>query len=168
MGGEFGQTSEWNHDQSLDWHLLQYAPHQGIYKLMKDLNALYKEEPALYVNAFSDKGFEWVDYSDHQNSVIIYQRKSDNKNDLLLVVCNFTPETRPQYRVGVPYRGQWAEIFNSDDAKYGGSGALNQGMIPTTPVKYHHRDYSMAITLPPLGITVLKLKKELVEFELDS
>lgn len=168
MGGEFGQTSEWNHDQSLDWHLLQYAPHQGIYNIMKDLNALYKTEPALYVNAFDGKGFEWVDYSDHQNSVIIYQRRSDKKEDLLMVACNFTPETRSHYRIGVPHRGQWKEVFNSDDNKYGGSGALNSGLVATTPVKYHHKDYSIAITLPPLGISVFKLEKELIEFELNT
>lgn len=168
MGGEFGQTSEWNHDRSIEWYLLQYAPHQGIYKLMKDLNALYKTEPALYVYAFDDRGFEWVDYSDHENSVIIYQRKSDKKEDLLLVVCNFTPETRPLYRIGVPYRGQWKEIFNSDEHQYGGSGVLNSGLLTTSPVKYHSKDYSISLTLPPLGISVLKLEKELVEFELDT
>ncbi len=167
MGGEFGQSSEWNHDQSLDWHLLQYPAHQGIYQLMKDLNVLYKSEAALYHYAFDDRGFEWVDYSDHQNSVIIYQRKSDKKEDLLLVVCNFTPETRYHYRVGAPYRGQWREIFNSDEFKYGGSGVLNQGALTTTPIKYHQKDYSLSLTLPPLGISVLKLEKEETEFELE-
>ncbi|MBX2962936.1 MAG: 1,4-alpha-glucan branching protein GlgB [Cyclobacteriaceae bacterium] len=167
MGGEFGQSSEWNHDQSLDWHLLQYPNHQGIYQLMKELNALYKSEPALYHYAFDDRGFEWVDYSDHQNSVIIYQRKSDKKEDLLLVICNFTPETRNHYRIGVPYRGQWREIFNSDDMKYGGSGLLNQGALITTPIKYHHKDYSLSLSLPPLGISVLKLEKEEAEFDLE-
>ncbi len=168
MGGEFGQTSEWNHDHSLEWHLLQYPPHQGMYNLMKALNAFYKAERALYVYAFEDRGFEWVDYSDHQNSVIIYQRKSDHKEDLLLVVCNFTPETRTQYRIGVPYRGQWKEVFSSDDHPYGGSGALNAGLIITSPIKYHDKDYSISLTLPPLGVCVLKLDKELVEFELDT
>jgi 1,4-alpha-glucan branching enzyme len=168
MGGEFGQTSEWNHDHSLEWHLLQYAPHRGIYKLMQELNTLYKTEPALYFYAFDERGFEWVDYSDHQNSVIVYQRKSDKKEDMLLVICNFTPETRSPYRIGVPYRGQWKEIFNSDDQKYGGSGALNAGLITTSPIKYHEKDYSVSLTLPPLGLCVLKLEKEQVEFELDT
>lgn len=168
MGGEFGQTSEWNHDHSLDWHLLQYAPHKGVQSLMKDLNALYKQEPALYKYAFEERGFEWVDYSDHQNSVMIYQRKADERDELLLVICNFTPQTLSQYRVGVPYRGQWKEIFNSDDLKYGGSGALNQGNLNTSPIKYHNRDYSVALTLPPLGITVIKLEQEEAEFDIGS
>lgn len=168
MGGEFGQTSEWNHDRSLDWHLLQYAPHKGVQNLMIDLNALYRQEPALYKYAFEDRGFEWVDYSDQQNSVIVYQRKTDNKDDLLLVACNFTPQTLMQYRIGVPYRGQWKEIFNSDDLKYGGSGALNQGKLHTSPVKYHNRDYSIVLTLPPLGVTVIKLEQEEAEFNIGS
>lgn len=168
MGGEFGQTSEWNHDRSLDWHLLQYAPHKGVQNLMKDLNALYRQEPALYKYAFEDRGFEWVDYSDQQNSVIVYQRKTDNKDDLLLIACNFTPQTLMQYRIGVPYRGQWKEIFNSDDLKYGGSGALNQGKLHTSPVKYHSRDYSIVLTLPPLGVTVIKLEQEEAEFNIGS
>ncbi|MBX2969236.1 MAG: 1,4-alpha-glucan branching protein GlgB [Cyclobacteriaceae bacterium] len=168
MGGEFGQTSEWNHDHSLDWHLLQYAPHKGVRSLMKDLNTLYKQEPALYKYAFEERGFEWVDYSDHQNSVMIYQRKADEKDELLLVICNFTPQTMAQYRIGVPYRGQWKEIFNSDDLKYGGSGAINQGKLHTSPIKYHNRDYSVALTLPPLGITVIKLEQEEAEFDIGS
>ena len=167
MGGEFGQTSEWNHDQSLDWHLLDHHYHKGIYNIMKDLNALYKQEEALYFYSFSDKGFAWVDYSDHENSVIIYKRMSDKKEEALIVICNFTPEARSNYRVGVPYRGEWKELFNSDNMKYGGSGVLNQGLFFTTPVKYHGSDYSVSITLPPLGISILKLERELVEFELE-
>ena len=168
MGGEFGQTSEWNHDRSLDWHLLDYAPHQGIYKLIKYLNDLYKTEPALYFYSFDARGFEWVDYSDAHNSVVVYQRKSAVDKDTLLVICNFTPESRLHYRVGVPSRGQWKEIFNSDDLAFGGSGVLNQGLLVTSPVKLHGRDYSVSLTLPPLGMSILKLEKELVEFELNE
>ncbi len=168
MGAEFGQTAEWNHDRSLDWHLLEHNFHKGIYNLMKDLNALYRSERALYFYAFDERGFKWVDYSDHQNSVMVYQRKSDVKEDDLLVVCNFTPEVRSNYRVGVPYRGEWKELFNSDESKYGGSGLLNQGMLFTSPVKYHNFDYSVSINLPPLGITVLKLERELAEFDLGT
>ncbi|HNP95456.1 MAG TPA: 1,4-alpha-glucan branching protein GlgB, partial [Cyclobacteriaceae bacterium] len=166
MGGEFGQTSEWNHDRSLDWHLLDHSFHQGVHRLTKDLNNLYKTERALYHYSFDERGFKWVDYSDHQNSVIIYQRKSDIKEDDLIVICNFTPEVRSHYRIGVPYRGEWKEIFNSDNLAYSGSGVLNQGMIFTSPVKYHGWDYSVSITLPPLGIIVLKLEREQAEFEL--
>ncbi len=167
MGGEFGQPGEWNHDRSLDWHLLDYAPHQGVLTIMKDLNHLYKSEPALYEFPFNEKGFEWVDYSDRENSVMIFMRKGEQREDALIVVCNFTPETRQLYRVGVPFRGTWTEIFNSDNSKYGGSGVLNPGLQYTTPVKYHNKDYSVSITLPPLGISVFKLKEEMAEFDIE-
>ncbi|MCU0356394.1 MAG: 1,4-alpha-glucan branching protein GlgB [Cyclobacteriaceae bacterium] len=168
MGGEFGQSAEWNHDQSLDWHLLDYPHHQGVCKLIKDLNVLYRSEPALYHFGFDARGFEWLDYSDHQNSVIIFQRKSDKKEDQLIVICNFTPEVRYQYRFGVPFRGQWKEVFNTDDLKYSGSGVLNPGSLFTSPIRYHQYDYSLALTLPPLGIAVVKLEKEQAEFELEE
>jgi 1,4-alpha-glucan branching enzyme len=167
MGGEFGQTSEWNHDRSIDWDALNYAPHQGTLKLTKDLNALYKNETALYKYSFDGKGFEWSDYGDRENSVIVYIRKADSKEELMMVVCNFTPTTRQMYRIGVPFRGTWKEVFNSDDSKYGGSGVLNAGLLYTTPVKYHGKDNSVAITLPPLGMTILKLNEEMAEFDLD-
>lgn len=168
MGGEFGQPNEWNHDKSLDWHLLQYNVHKGVLKLITDLNTFYKKERALYVHGFEQRGFQWVDYGDRENSVIVYQRNGDTKEELLIVVCNFTPEVRYQYRVGVPFRGKWKEVFNSDDLKYAGSGLLNQGMLVTSPVKYHGHDFSVALTLPPLGMSVLKLEKEITEFELED
>ncbi|MBL7858223.1 MAG: 1,4-alpha-glucan branching protein GlgB [Cyclobacteriaceae bacterium] len=168
MGGEFGQSAEWNHEKSLDWHLLDYGYHSGVSKLIKDLNQFYKTEPALYHFAFDQRGFQWIDYADRENSVIAFQRESDQKEDMLIVVCNFTPETRGHYRVGVPYRGQWKEVFNSDDLKYNGSGAMNHGLLTTSPVKYHGRDYSLSLTLPPLAISVLKLEKEVTEFELET
>ncbi|MFN8341423.1 MAG: 1,4-alpha-glucan branching protein GlgB [Cyclobacteriaceae bacterium] len=168
MGGEFGQTAEWNHERSLDWHLLQYAPHAGVQLLMKHLNALYKQERALYWFGFDHKGFEWVDYSDRENSIIIYARKTEDVADTLLVVCNFTPEVRYGYRLGVPQRGMYQEIFNSDHPQYGGTGVLNQGSLATLPVKYHNQDYSIAITIPPMAITVLKLSQAQIEFELGS
>ncbi len=167
MGGEFGQSAEWNHDNSLDWHLLGYEYHKGVQTLMKDLNALYKSEPALYQYAFEAKGFEWVDYSDRENSVMIFMRKADRKEDSLIVVCNFTPETRHHYRLGVPVRGTWQEILNSDNLKYGGSGVLNQGFLHTSPVKYHSKDYSVSMVLSPLSISILKLHEEVAEFELE-
>ncbi|MGE0771827.1 MAG: 1,4-alpha-glucan branching protein GlgB [Cyclobacteriaceae bacterium] len=167
MGGEFGQTAEWNHDRSLDWHLLDYDPHKGIKKVMSDLNALYKAEPALYKYPFDNRGFEWIDYSDRESSVIIYMRKSDIPAESLVVICNFTPAVRDHYRVGVPTRGKWKEIFNSDDLKYNGSGCLNTGVIHTSPVKYHNKDYSISLRLPPLAITVLKIDEEVAEFEIE-
>lgn len=167
MGGEIGQSGEWSHDKSLDWHLLQYAPHAGIKTFIQELNVHYKSEPALYHYSFDQRGFQWIDYSDSGNSVIAYQRKSDKKEDLLIVVCNFTPEARQHYRIGVPVRGKWREVFNTDNLKYGGSGVLNIGDLVTSPIKYHQQDYSVSITLPPLGMTVLKLYKEDNEFELE-
>jgi 1,4-alpha-glucan branching enzyme len=168
MGGEFGQSAEWNHERSLDWHLLEYGYHIGIQNLVRDLNTFYKDHIALYKYQFEHKGFSWIDYSDQESSVIAYQRQADDKEDLLIVVCNFTPEVRHHYRIGVPYRGQWKEVFNSDDFKYSGSGILNGGLLMTSPVKYNGKDYSVSLTLPPLGITVLKLEKELNEFDLDA
>jgi 1,4-alpha-glucan branching enzyme len=168
MGGEFGQTAEWNHERSLDWHLLQYGVHKGVQSLIRDLNHLYKNEPALWQYQFEHRGFEWVDYSDHMNSVIIFQRKGELRESLLIVICNFTPEVRWHYHVGVPFRGKWKEIFNTDDVKYAGSGALNDGLMMTSPVKYHGRDFSISLNLPPLGISILKLEREVNEFELDD
>lgn len=167
MGGEFGQSAEWSHDRSLDWFLLQYSPHQGILSLIRDLNHFYKTEPACYQFPFDDRGFEWVDYSDRENSVMVYMRKGEKREDALIVVCNFTPEPRQLYRIGVPFRGTYQEVFNSDQLKYGGSGVLNQGLLYTTPVKYHNRDYSIPLTLPPLAVSVVKLVEEKAEFDLE-
>jgi 1,4-alpha-glucan branching enzyme len=168
MGGEFGQAGEWNHDRALDWHVLQYPVHKGVYSLVRDLNALYKAEPALYELAFDNRGFEWVDYGDRDSSIIIYLRKGARKEDQLLVVCNFAPATRHNYRLGVPIRGSWKEIFNTDDLKYNGSGVLNQGLLITKPVKYHNKSYSFTVTVPPLAVAIFKLNEEEAEFELAS
>jgi 1,4-alpha-glucan branching enzyme len=168
MGGEFGQSAEWNHDKSLDWNLLDYPVHKGVQQFVRDVNHLYKTEPALYHFGFDHRGFQWIDYSDRENSVVAYQRESDKKEDLMIVICNFTPVVRQHYRVGVPYRGQWEEMFSSDDLKYGGSGVLNRGLLMTSPVKYHGRDNSISVTLPPLGISMFKLKKEVSEFDLED
>jgi len=168
MGGEFGQPAEWSHERSLDWHLLEHELHKGAQQIVRDLNGLYRREPALYQFGFEHRGFQWIDYGDHENSVISFQRQGERKEDLLIVICNFTPEVRYHYRVGVPYRGQWKEIFNSDDQRYGGSGVLNTGLLMTSPVKYHSRDYSISLTLPPLGLSVMKLEREVTEFELED
>ena len=167
MGCEIGQTSEWKHDGSIHWDLLQYPLHKGVSDLLKDLNALYKQEHALYQYPFDDRGFEWIDYSDRENSVMGYMRKSDNKKELLVVMLNMTPEVRHYYRVGVPFRGSWKEVFSSDHVKYGGSGVLNTGLINTSPVKYHGKDYSVSLQLPPLGLSIIKLHEEVTEFEIE-
>jgi 1,4-alpha-glucan branching enzyme len=168
MGAEFGQSSEWSHDRSLEWHLLQYPSHQGVLSLIRDLNALYKKEPALYEYAFDSRGFDWVDYGDRDSSIVIYLRKGIKREEQLLIVCNFTPAVRHNYRLGVPIRGSWKEIFSSDELKYGGSGVLNHGLLMTRPVKCHNRDYSFTITIPPMGVTLFKLHEEEAEFELAS
>lgn len=156
MGGEFGETSEWNHDGSLHWHLLQYEVHKGVLHLVQTLNALYRKEHALFDFQFEDRGFEWVDYSDRDHSVMIFMRKGENEMDKLLVVCNFTPGTWTGYRVGVPVEGRWKEIFNSDAREFGGTGILNEGEHKTEEHSFHGRPYSLTITLPPLGVTVFK------------
>ncbi|HET9486166.1 MAG TPA: 1,4-alpha-glucan branching protein GlgB [Chryseosolibacter sp.] len=168
MGGEFGQSAEWNHDRSLDWHLLEYDFHKGIQKIVRALNIFYKKEKALYQYGFEHRGFQWIDYGDRENSVMIYQRQADGKEDLMIVVCNFTPTVRYLYRIGVPFRGQWKEVFNSDHTDYGGSGFLNQGLLNTSPVKFHGRDYSVSLNLPPLAVSIIKLEKEVSEFELQE
>ncbi len=157
MGGEFAQYAEWNFAKSLDWHLLDYQPNKGVNELMKDLNKLYRSEGALYDKQFSPDGFEWLDTSDRENAVIVFARKGLIEKQNLLVILNFTPVSRPNYRIGVPYVGEYVEIFNSDDQKYWGSGTLN-GTIHSDPISVHGKDHSVELTLPPLGAIVLKLK----------
>ncbi|WP_299528741.1 1,4-alpha-glucan branching protein GlgB [Ulvibacterium sp.] len=155
MGGEFGQTSEWNFQQSLDWHLTQYDLHSGIQELIKDLNTLYKSEPALYEKQFSHEGFQWIDYGDSENSVLTYVRKGHDEQNTIVVACNFTPVLRENYRIGVPKSKALKEIFNSDANKYGGSGVQNtSAKIKNT--EWHGYKKSIEITVPPLGIVILK------------
>ena len=156
MGDEFGQSAEWNYQQSLDWHLLQYAPHNGAKEAVKALNHLYRSEPALYEKNFSADGFAWIDGGNAADSVMVYSRKgNDAKNDLVIIL-NMTPVTRNNYRIGVPYAGNWKEIFNSDDMRYYGSGAINTGEIETEPIEWQWKSDSVVITAPPLGAVVLK------------
>jgi len=158
MGGEIGQTSEWKHDNSLDWHLLDHEPHQGIKELIKDLNKLYLNEPALYEKAFEGEGFKWIAYDDSTNSVISFVRIGNKNEDDLVVICNFTPVVRENYKVGVPYAGTWKEIFNSDSKSYWGSGVANK---PTKTIRdpQHGNPQSIELTLPPLGQIILKKEK---------
>ncbi|MGF1557883.1 MAG: 1,4-alpha-glucan branching protein GlgB [Flavobacteriaceae bacterium] len=156
MGGEFGQTSEWNFQQSLDWHLLQYPVHSGIQKLVKDLNKVYKTYPALYEKQFSAEGFLWIDYGDHENSVLTYIRKGhDAKNDIYIAL-NLTPVPRENYRIGVPKKsGGFKEVLNSDDIKYGGSGKFsNISKLQKSP--WHGYEKSIEITIPPLSIVIFQ------------
>jgi len=151
MGGEIGQWKEWDHDSGLNWHLLEHEPHQGIQNWVKDLNALYKKEPALHELDFSHDGFEWVDCSDWEQSIISFLRKGSSNQKPVLVVCNFTPIARKNYRLGVPHGGWWKEILNSDAFHYGGSGHGTLGGVEALPVASHGRFHSLALTLPPLS-----------------
>ncbi|CAN5454276.1 1,4-alpha-glucan branching protein GlgB [soil metagenome] len=158
MGGEFGQYQEWNHDHSLEWHqAYEGGFHRGIQQTVRSLNYIYKNEPALFEFSFDEKGFEWVDLSDTTNSVISFLRKGKSEKDTILIVCNFTPVPRENYRLGVPLQGYWEEIFNSDSHNFGGSGVTNSPN-EASPIPYHGKEYSLSITLPPLGVTFMKLQ----------
>ncbi|MCL4135738.1 UNVERIFIED_CONTAM: hypothetical protein GTU68_035158 [Idotea baltica] len=156
MGSEFGQSEEWNFQGSLDWHLLQYDFHSGVKNYVADLNVLYKSMPALYEKQFSSEGFEWIDHSDAENSVLSYIRKGHDEENDLVVICNMTPVIRENYKVGLPRKGSLNEIFNSDSKKYEGSGVLNEKSIKIKKSSWHNKLYSTTINLPPLGVIVLK------------
>ena len=152
MGGELGQRREWAHEESLEWDLLQYPSHQGIQRWVRDLNHLYRREPAMYELDFTDEGFEWIDLSDWEQSVISFLRIGNSVEEMMVVVCNFTPIPRYHYKIGVPVGGFWKEVLNSDATEYGGSGHGNFGGLEATPLPFHGRDYSFSLTLPPLGV----------------
>ncbi len=157
MGAEFGQSGEWNFEQSLDWHLLQYPFHEGVRKLIAGLNDLYKNQPALHEKQFSPEGFEWINYSDHHNAVMTYIRKGNNSKEDVIVVCNFTPVVRKNYRIGLPKKGKLVEIFNSDDEVFGGSGVTNSGKLTIENSPYDGRDYSIELDLAPLAVMVFRI-----------
>ncbi|MBP7410377.1 1,4-alpha-glucan branching protein GlgB [Methanoculleus sp. 10] len=154
MGGEFGQWSEWSHDAGLEWHLLQYPSHQGILRWTGDLNRLYRRAPALHERDADPEGFEWVDFSDVEKSIVSYLRRGRSADDVVLVVCNCTPVPRYNYRVGVPFGGFWEEVLNSDAVDYGGSGVGNLGGVEAEQVPVHGRPWSLPLTLPPLGVVI--------------
>ncbi len=151
MGGEFGQWNEWSHDTSLDWHLTQYETHAGLQRWLSDLNRVYRGEPALHQQDFNPDGFEWIDCSDWQNSIVSLLRKPKTTDDLIMVACNFTPVPRVNYRVGVPRGGLWKEILNSDAVQYGGNGLGNLGGFEAEAIGIHNRSHSLSLTLPPLS-----------------
>ena len=156
MGSEFGQWQEWNHDQSLDWNLLEYGPHQGLLRWLSDLNRLYRSEPSLYEIDFGSGGFEWVDANDWEQSALSFLRRGRQGAPPILAALNFTPVPRPYYRLGVSERGAWDEVLNSDAQIYGGSGQGNLGRVTTRPIPAHGRPYSLTLTLPPLSALLLK------------
>jgi len=152
MGGEFGQWREWNHEASLDWHLLESAPHAGLQQWVTDLNELYRQTPALYERDCEPEGFAWTEVNDAENSVVSFLRQGQVPQSPVLVVCNFTPVPRPNYRVGAPYGGMWCEVLNSDARTYGGSGYGNLGTVEAAPVPYHGQPYSLTLMVPPLAV----------------
>ena len=156
MGGEIGQWREWSHDRGLDWHLLDHAPHRGLRDWVRDLNRVYRSEPALHERDCEPGGFEWVDCNDSEASVLTFLRRGRSPGDVVLVACNFTPQPRPGYRVGVPEDGRWQELVNSDATVYGGAGWGNMGGLDAEPVPHHGRPLSLPLTLPPLGAVFLK------------
>ncbi|MFH0924453.1 MAG: alpha amylase C-terminal domain-containing protein, partial [bacterium] len=159
MGGEFGQRREWDHESSLEWHVIQYGMHHGILNWVRDLNHFYKNEPALYELDCDQEGYDWVDFNDWENSVVSYIRRGKSVGDILLIVCNFTPTLRYNYRIGVPVDGFWRETLNSDSSIYGGCDKGNLGGQEASYIPFHGMRYSLSLTLPPLGI--LALKKEI-------
>lgn len=159
MGGEFAQWDEWYHETELHWHLLQYPAHQGVQRLIKDLNSLYRTEPALYELDFDPSGFEWIDFSDAEQSVFSFIRKGKNQDEIILAVFNCTPVPRQNYRVGVPRAGFWKEILNSDSEIYGGTNLGNYGGTYSEDIPFHGRPYSVKLTLPPLAALFFKLER---------
>ncbi|HZF49245.1 MAG TPA: 1,4-alpha-glucan branching protein GlgB [Polyangiaceae bacterium] len=159
MGGEIAQWREWNHDRSLDWDLLNEPNHRGIQHLVGELNRLYREEPSLHELDFDPRGFVWIDANDSEHSVLSFERRAKNERDSIVVVFNLTPLPRLNYRVGVPRGGAWTEILNTDAESFGGAGYGNLGEVEATPVRWHGRDWSVNLTLPPLGAVFLKPRR---------
>lgn len=158
MGGEFGQWREWNHDESLDWHLLEAPRHDGLRRLVQHLNYIYRNEPALWDQDDTYDGFEWIDFHDADNSVVAFMRKSRG-GDVIAFVVNATPVIRHDYRLGVPQAGFYREIINSDGETYGGSNIGNYGGAEAEPVAWMARDHSILIHLPPLATVAFKLER---------
>jgi 1,4-alpha-glucan branching enzyme len=156
MGGEFGQRREWTHEESLEWHVLQYAPHAGVQQWVADLNRLLRREPALHQRDFDHEGFQWVSCNDWEQSVVVFLRRARDRADALLVACNFTPVARFGYRVGVPRAGFWEEALNSDALCYGGRGHGNFGGVWAEERPLHGLPCSLTLTLPPLSALFLR------------
>ena len=159
MGGEFGQFIEWNYKQELDWLLLDYPKHQEIKKYVKDLNHFYKRNNAFWLKDYAHEGFEWIEADDNKQSVLSFTRSGEKTEDLRVILCNFTPVPRENYKIGVPFQGQYREVFNSDLEKYGGSGIVNEKPIETKKEEFHGFSQSIEVTVPPLAAVYLKLEK---------
>jgi 1,4-alpha-glucan branching enzyme len=184
MGADFAQTSEWNFEASLRWDLLPHAAHTGVQSWVRDLNQLYRSRAELWALDFDPAGFAWIDCKDVDQSVLLMLRRgrqpdprgperdtagppdpeangtAKEDDPFLIIACSFTPVVRHAYRVGVPVPGEYREVLNSDDHRYGGSGVINEGPLPTHPGKVHEYAQSIIITLPPLGIAVIELARD--------
>jgi len=156
MGNDFGQWSEWNHDSSLEWNLLDNPEHKTLHRWVRDLNTILRGEPALYEADSESAGFEWIDCNDVARSVLSFLRRGRDPHEMLLFVCNFTPVPRHNYRVGAPCGGYWKEVLNGDAPLYGGSGQGNMGGVEASPLPVHGRPWSLNITAPPLAVVVFK------------
>ncbi len=156
MGQEFGQWNEWNHDGQLDWELLDFEAHRQLTVWMRDINALYRTERALYEDDFSWKGFQWIDFDDAERSLLSFERISNDGRERLVFICNFTPQVQHHYRLGVTEPGEYRELLNSDSDIYGGSGVGNFGHVQSSPFPQHNREHSLLIGVPPLGLVVFK------------
>jgi len=151
MGGELAQEQEWSHERSLDWHLLERAEHGGVQALVRDLNRLYRAEPALWERDFDPSGFRWLEANDASSNVLVYARFSADGSRSLVCAGNFSPVPRERYRIGLPVGGRWVEVLNTDASRYGGSGAVN-GAVEAEPLAWHDQPFSAAVTLPPLAV----------------
>jgi 1,4-alpha-glucan branching enzyme len=160
MGSEWGPWGEWNHDASLDWHLLAYPPHAGLQRWVRDLNSLYRREPALHELDLNPSGFSWIDANDSEQSVLTWLRSGRDTGASVVVACNFTPVPRHHYRIGTPRGGFWKEVLNSDAQVYGGSGVGNLGGVAAEAVPCHGRPYSVRVTLPPLAVILLRGERD--------
>jgi 1,4-alpha-glucan branching enzyme len=157
MGAEIAQEKEWNHDQSLDWHLLEHPRHKGVQSLVRDLNQIYRDTAALHELDFNAEGFEWIDWQDADSSVLCWLRRAVD-GAVVICVSNFTPLVRSGYRIGVPQEGLYTELLNTDSIKYGGSGVGVHGDIHSGKVAAHGRQHSLQIDLPPLATLMLKIE----------
>lgn len=156
MGGEIGQWWEWNHEDSLQWHLLDFEPHRGLQRYVADLNRLYRSQPALHEVDYDWTGFQWIDLHDSEQSTLTYIRRAKEPENFIVCAFNFTPVPREGYRMGVPTEGWYQEILNSDAASYGGSNMGNGGGVQAEPVPWHGQPCSVVITLPPLATVFFK------------
>jgi 1,4-alpha-glucan branching enzyme len=160
MGSEFAPPKEWNHDDGLPFDLAQTSERKSLQLLVGELNRLHREDPSLYELDCEPAGFSWIDVSDADHSVISFERRARDLTDRMVVVLNFTPEPRHNYRVGVPFHGHWDELLNTDAVEFGGSGQGNLGGVEASPIRFQGRPFSLNLVLPPLGAVFMKPQKK--------